>query len=156
MKKQPVSAPSLNLATARVAQWMTVQPYTCTADLSLADARDMMVEYQCRRLPVLDENEDLIGIVSLGDLRQAAPSSITSLSLFEINYFWTKLRVTEAMTPDPVTVRPDDTLETACQRMLEYKISGLPVVEGRKVVGILTETDILRFVVSLPWSQANK
>lgn len=108
-----------------------------------------MAEYKCRRLPVVDESDSLIGIISLGDLRQAAPSSITSLSLFEVNYFWTKLRVTEAMTPDPITVDPDDTLKTACERMLEYKISGLPVVVGRKVVGILTETDILRYVVSL-------
>ncbi|MCB0115827.1 MAG: CBS domain-containing protein [Caldilineaceae bacterium] len=138
-----------DLASAQVAQWMTKKPYTCTADASLADARDMMTEYRCRRLPVVDENDELIGIVSLGDLRQAAPSSITSLSLFEVNYFWTKLQVTEAMTPEPVTVGPDDTLKLACQRMLDYKISGLPVVEGRKVVGILTETDILRFVVSL-------
>ncbi len=138
-----------DLASARVAQWMTKNPYTCTADASLADARDMMTDYRCRRLPVVDEKEQLIGIVSLGDLRQAAPSSITTLSLFEVNYFWTKLQVTEAMTPDPVTVDPDDTLKVACQRMLDYKISGLPVVIGRKVVGILTETDILRFVVSL-------
>lgn len=137
------------VASARVARWMTQRPYTCTADATLADTRDMMAEYKCRRLPVVDENDSLIGIVSLGDLRQAAPSSITSLSLFEVNYFWTKLQVTEAMTPDPVTVNPDDTLKTACERMLEYKISGLPVVVGRKVVGILTETDILRFVVSL-------
>lgn len=140
----------MELASARVVQWMTSNPYTCTADASLADVRDMMAEYRCRRLPVLDENEELIGIVSLGDLRQAAPSSITSLSLFEINYFWAKLRVVEAMTPNPVTVGPDDTLKIACQRMLAHKISGLPVVVGRKVVGILTETDILRFVVSLP------
>lgn len=141
--------PSSDLASAQVAQWMTKNPYTCTADASLADARDMMTEYRCRRLPVVDEKDELIGIVSLGDLRQAAPSSITSLSLFEVNYFWTKLQVTEAMTPEPITVGPSDTLKIACQRMLDYKISGLPVVEGRKVVGILTETDILRFVVSL-------
>lgn len=141
--------PSTALAAAQVAQWMTKNPYTCTADASLADARDMMTEYRCRRLPVVDEKDELIGIVSLGDLRQAAPSSITSLSLFEVNYFWTKLQVTEAMTPEPVTVGPGDTLKVACQRMLDYRISGLPVVEGRKVVGILTETDILRFVVGL-------
>lgn len=138
-----------DLASARVAQWMTANPHTCTADASLADARDMMAEYRCRRLPVVNEHDELIGIVSLGDLRQAAPSRISSLSLFEINYFWTKLQVTEAMTPDPFTVGPDDTMKVACQRMLEYKISGLPVVVGRRVVGILTETDILRFVVSL-------
>lgn len=137
------------LGAALVRNWMTPDPYTCTEDASLADARDMMAEYHCRRLPVVDTEGHLTGIVSLGDLRQAAPSSVTSLSLFEINYFWAKLPVSEAMTSDPVTVAPGDTIKTACQRMLDYKISGLPVVADQKVVGILTETDILRFLVSL-------
>jgi CBS domain-containing protein len=140
-----------SLDSALVGRWMTANPYTCTQYASLADVRDMMAEYQCRRLPVLDEGGHLIGIVSLGDLRQAAPSSITSLSQFEINYLWTRLQVSEAMTPNPITVHPTNSLKIACQHMLKHRISGLPVVEENQVVGILTETDVLRFVVSLPW-----
>lgn len=134
---------------AQVRDWMTPQPYMISADASLADAREMMAEYGCRRLPVIDEDEILIGIVSLGDLRQAAPSSVTSLSLFEISYFWAKLPVRSAMTPTPVTVEPQDSIQAACKLMLEHKISGLPVVEERRVVGILTETDILHYLVEL-------
>ena len=137
------------VSAALVADWMTPNPYTCTVDASLADARDMMAEYRCRRLPVVDDEGDLIGILSLGDVRQAAPSSVSSLSLFEINYFWAKLPVSSAMTPDPITITPTDTIKAACNKMLAHKISGLPVVHDHKVVGIFTETDALRFLVSL-------
>ena len=134
---------------ALVADWMTPDPYTCTVDVSLADARDMMAEYNCRRLPVVDDDGYLIGIPSLGDVRQAAPSSVSSLSLFEVNYFWAKLPVRSAMTTDPITIAPTDTIKDACRKMLSHKISGLPVVVENKVVGIFTETDALRFLVNL-------
>ncbi len=142
------SAPGKFVSTF-VQEWMTARPYTCTPDTSLADVYDVMVEKGFRRMPVVDEEGRLVGIITFGDLRQAAPSSVTSLSLFEINYFWAKLTVKDAMTPDPVTLAPDDTIKRASQLMLEHKISGLPVVSGEKVVGILTQTDILHFLVSL-------
>ena len=133
--------------SSQVKHWMTPNPYTCLSQDSLADARDLMAEHRCRRLPVVDEDGRLIGIVSFGDLRQAAPSSVTTLSLFEINYFWAKLPVSDAMTADPVTVAPDSSIHIACRLLLDYRIGGLPVVVERKVVGIFTTTDVLRFVV---------
>ena len=132
---------------SQVQHWMTADPYTCHIEESLADARDRMAEHRCRRLPVVDGDGLLIGIVSFGDLRQAAPSSVTTLSLFEINYFWAKLPVSDAMTSNPITVMPHDSIHMACRLMLDHKISGLPVVVDRKVVGIFTTTDVLRFVV---------
>ncbi len=133
--------------SGQVKHWMTPNPYTCHKEASLADARDLMVEHHCRRLPVVDDDGRLIGIVSFGDLRQAAPSSVTTLSLFEINYFWAKLPVGDAMTAEPVTVAPDSSIDVACRLMLDYRIGGLPVVVRRKVVGIFTTTDVLRYVV---------
>ena len=133
--------------SSQVKHWMTPNPYTCHIEASLADARDLMVEHQCRRLPVVDDDGRLIGIVSFGDLRQAAPSSVTTLSLFEINYFWAKLPVSDAMTAEPVTVAPDSAIDVACRLMLDYRIGGLPVAVNRKVVGIFTTTDVLRYVV---------
>ena len=133
--------------SSQVKHWMTPKPYTCLSQDSLADARDLMAEHRCRRLPVVDDDGRLIGIVSFGDLRQAAPSSVTTLSLFEINYFWAKLPVSDAMTADPVTVAPDSSIHIACRLLLDYRIGGLPVVVERKVVGIFTTTDVLRFVV---------
>lgn len=133
--------------SSQVKHWMTPNPFTCHNEASLADARDLMVEHHCRRLPVVDDDGRLIGIVSFGDLRQAAPSSVTTLSLFEINYFWAKLPVSDAMTVDPVTVAPDTSIDVACRLMVDYRIGGLPVVVKRKVVGIFTTTDVLRYVV---------
>ena len=133
--------------SSRVQHWMTPDPYTCRSEDSLADARDLMAEHRCRRLPVVDEDGHLIGIVSLGDLRQAAPSSVSTLSLFEISYFWAKLPVSDAMTADPVTVAPDSSIHIACRLLLDNRIGGLPVVVNRKVVGIFTTTDALRFAV---------
>ena len=133
--------------SSQVRHWMTPNPHTCQREDSLADARDLMVEHHCRRLPVVDEDDHLIGIVSFGDLRQAAPSSVTTLSLFEISYFWAKLPVSDAMTANPITVAPDSSIHIACRLMLDYRIGGLPVVMERKVVGIFTTTDVLRFVV---------
>ena len=132
--------------SSQVKHWMTPNPHTCHSEDSLADARDLMAEHHCRRLPVVDEEGHLIGIVSFGDLRQAAPSTVTTLSLFEINYFWAKLPVSDAMTVNPVTVAPDSSIHIACRLLLDYRIGGLPVVVERKVVGIFTTTDVLRFV----------
>ena len=132
---------------SQVQHWMTPNPHTCHQEDSLADARDLMAEHHCRRLPVVDDEGHLIGIVSFGDLRQAAPSSVSTLSLFEINYFWAKLPVSDAMTVDPVTVAPDSSIHVASRLMLDQRIGGLPVVVERKVVGIFTTTDVLRFVV---------
>jgi acetoin utilization protein AcuB len=137
----------MGLDSSQVEHWMTPNPHTCLREDSLADARDLMAEYHCRRLPVVDEDGHLIGIVSFGDLRQAAPSSVTTLSLFEINYFWAKLPVSDAMTANPVTVAPDSSIHVACRLLLNHGIGGLPVVVERKVVGIFTTTDVLRFVV---------
>ncbi len=133
----------------QVQEWMTATPYTCTPETTLADANDILDEWGFRRLPVVDEAGDLIGMISRSDLRSASPSSITSLSLFEVNYMWAKLTVADVMTVDVATIAPTDSMKQAGELMLTHKVSALPVVEGRRLVGILTETDILRFLVSL-------
>ncbi len=132
---------------------MTADPYTCPVETTLADASDILAEQGFRRLPVVDEEGNLAGIISRSDLRSASPSSITSLSLFEVNYMWAKLTVSDVMATDPVTVGLEDTMNAAAELMLAHKVSALPVVEpspsGQRLIGILTETDMLRFLVSL-------
>jgi len=132
-----------------VRDWMTAQPYTCTPETTLADANDILDERNFRRLPVVDEAGNLIGMLSRSDLRSASPSSITSLSLFEVNYMWAKLTVSDVMTVELATITPEDSMKHAGELMLTHKVSALPVVEGPRLVGILTETDMLRFLVSL-------
>ena len=133
----------------QVQEWMTATPHTCTPETTLADANDILDERGFRRLPVVDEAGNLIGMLSRSDLRSASPSSITSLSLFEVNYMWAKLTVSDVMAVDVATIAPTDSMKQAGELMLTHKVSALPVVEGRRLMGILTETDILRFLVSL-------
>ncbi len=129
-----------------VRNWMTKDPITVSPDTALPEAHNLMKNFHIRRLPVM-ENEKLVGIVTLGDIREAEPSDATSLSIFELNYLLARLTVGRIMTRDPITISPDDSIGEAARLMLEYKIGGLPVVDNGKLVGIITESDIFRLLV---------
>ena len=130
-----------------VRDWMTPDPVVIRPDTVLPEAHRLMMEYSIRRLPVV-EGGRLVGIVTLGDVRGAEPSGATSLSIWEVNYLVSRLRIEEIMTPRPFTISEDATLGEAAQMMLKYKVSGMPVVdEDGYVVGIITESDIFRMVV---------
>ena len=128
---------------------MSTNPVTITADVPITEALRIMRQNQVRRLPVLDENGELIGIVSEKDLLYASPSPATSLSIHEMHYMLSRLQVTELMTADPVTITPDTLLEEAALIMADNKIGGLPVVQDGKLVGIITETDIFKVFLEL-------
>lgn len=129
-----------------VQEWMTPNPITIGPNTSLGQANRLMKEHGMRRLPVVDRGK-LVGIVTLGDLREASPSDATSLSIFEIHYLLAKLTVKDIMAKNVVTVKPETSVFDAARLMLENKIGGLPVVDGGQVVGIITESDIFRMVV---------
>ncbi len=128
---------------------MSTKPVTITSDVPITEALRVMRQNQVRRLPVLDADGKLIGIVSEKDLLYASPSPATSLSIYEMHYMLSRLQVTELMTPDPITVPPDMLLEEAALIMADNKIGGLPVVEDGKLVGIITETDIFKVFLEL-------
>lgn len=130
----------------QVKEWMTLDPITVDPDTSLHEAHTIMTEHQIRRLPVVDRGR-LVGIVTLGDVREAEPSDATSLNIWELNYLLDKLKVKEIMTRYVHTIRPDATIEDAARTMLLNKVSGLPVVEHGEVIGIITESDIFRMIV---------
>ena len=130
-----------------VRDWMTRNPITITADTSLTEASRLMQDNDIRRLPVI-KNGHVVGIVTWGDIREASASDATTLTIFELGYLLKKLQVERIMTRDPITVTPTTTITRAAQLMLEYKIGGLPVVENGKLVGILTESDVFRMLVT--------
>ncbi|HEX7588356.1 MAG TPA: CBS domain-containing protein [Anaerolineae bacterium] len=130
-----------------VKDWMTPDPITIDPHTTLPEAGRLMKECNIRRLPVI-ENGRLVGIATLGDIREASPSNATSLSIYELNYLLSRLTVDEIMTRDPISVEPDTSIDAAARLMLERKIGGLPVVDGGKVIGIITESDIFRLLVS--------
>ena len=91
----------------------------------------------------------MVGIVSDKDLLHAAPSPATSLSVYELHYLLARLTIKRVMSSPVITVSADTPLEEAARIMADNKIGGLPVLEGDKLVGIITETDIFRILVEL-------
>lgn len=132
-----------------VREWMSRQPVTITQDVSITEALRVMRQREVRRLPVLDELGNMVGIVSESDLLYASPSPVTSLSIYEMHDLLTRLKVSELMAKDVITVAPDTPLEEAARIMADSKIGGLPVVEGGRLVGIITETDIFKVFLEM-------
>ncbi len=129
-----------------VRDWMTPSPITVSPGTTMPEADTLMKQGRIRRLPVVEDGR-LVGIVTLGDMREASPSDATSLSIYELNYLIAQLRVEKIMTRDPITIAPDATIHDAAKLMLDHKIGGLPVIEKGHLVGIITESDIFRVLV---------
>lgn len=127
-----------------VRETMTPDPIVVHPDTSFGDAMELLRAKRIRRLPVVDDKGVLVGIVVEKDLLKAAPSPATTLSVYEIPYLLSKLKIKDIMTKRVITVEEDWPLEEAARVMVEHKIGCLPVVRGNKVIGIITETDIFR------------
>lgn len=137
-----------------VHNWMTQDVITVKPSTTLPEAHQIMMDEEIRRLPVVDDNGILVGIITLGDVRGAQPSPATSLSIWELNYLLSSLTVEKIMTPQPMTIEPEATIGAAARTMLEHRVSGLPVVSADgKLAGIITESDIFSMVVIHEWSE---
>jgi len=126
-------------------------PVTIGPEASFYEARNLIHEKGVRHLPVVDKNNVLVGIVTDRDIREAAPSDATLLSVQELNYLLGKLKVSSFMTPKDklITITPDTIIEEAVQLMHDHKIGCLPVLEGGKLYGLFTETDALDHLVDI-------
>ncbi|NPA26587.1 MAG: CBS domain-containing protein [Chloroflexi bacterium] len=122
---------------------------TVTPDVSIVDALEIMRREHIRRLPVVDKHGKLVGIVTEKDILHASPSSATTLSVWELNYWISKITVGEIMTRDVITVQEDTCLEEAARIMADNKVGGLPVMRGDKLVGIITESDLFKVFLEL-------
>ena len=131
-----------------VKEWMTPDPITITSDTTLDEAYELIIKNPIRRLPVVDDDQ-LKGIVTWGDVREARPSDATSVSIFEIHHMLSRTSVSKIMTFDPYTVSPDDSIGKAAHLMHKHRITCLPVVEDDTLVGIITTSDILRVVIKV-------
>ncbi len=132
-----------------VKQRMSRHPITVRPKTSLHDALRVMRDNKVRRLPVLDEKNRLVGIVSEKQLLYASPSPATSLSIYEMNYLMSKVTVDELMTREVVTVPEDCPLEEAARIMEDNDVSGLPVMRGDLLVGMITESDLFKVFTEL-------
>lgn len=133
-----------------IKNWMSVDVVTVVGETPVMKTASILKKHKIRRLPVVDSAGKLIGIVTDFDIKEATPSTATSLDIYELHYLLSKVKTSEVMTPDPVCVKPDETVELAAALMLENKISGLPVIEnGDHVAGIITESDIFRALIKI-------
>ena len=135
---------------SQVQDLMTKNPFVVEPDTALLDAYTLMFEKEIRRLPVV-HGKTLVGIVTLSDIQRAVPS------IFETADIHTRLQATtltvgDVMVADPVTVAPEDTIQDVAEQMLENQVSALPVVQNDRVIGIITESDIFKFIVA-SWSE---
>jgi acetoin utilization protein AcuB len=131
-----------------VRDWMTPKPITVSPSSPLRDAYWLMIDNKVRRLPVMDK-EGLVGIITLEDLRRAEPPTGIGLDLVKITDILSRMTVRQVMAKDPRTITPNVRLIKAARLLLEHKISALPVMDGSKLVGIITESDIFRAFVEL-------
>ena len=133
----------------KVRELMTGAPITVSPDTSVLDARRLMLKERIRHLLVTDDRR-LVGIITDRDIRLNLPSQATSLSMWEVNYLLAKLTVGQVMTKGVIIIGPDQDARAAAQLMLEHKVGALPVLDGDVLIGILTETDILRAFARVP------
>lgn len=124
-----------------VRDFMTDELVTVSPKTKIFDAVDLMKKYDIHRLPVL-EKEQLVGLITEGTIQEALPSKATSLSVHEVNYLLNKTVVADVMITDVKTISPDAQLEDGIFLMRQNKINVLPVLEGEKLVGIITNNDI--------------
>lgn len=125
----------------KVEQWMTRQPLRIKSDSSVTAALALLAMGDVRHLPVVDDNDHVIGMLSERDVIGLLTPSVANLA--EEFEKATKLQVAEFMNADAVVLEPEDELNDAIQMFLEHKFGAFPVVKGDKLVGILSYLDVL-------------
>ncbi len=132
-----------------IRNWMTSEVISITPETSVSRAATLMKNHQIRRLPVIDNQMNVVGIVSDRDIKAASPSKATSLDMHELQYLLSELKVKEIMTIKPVCVSPNDSVEHVAMLMEEHGFGGLPVTENDKLAGIITDFDIFKVLLTI-------
>ena len=131
-----------------VMNWMSKTVVTVDINDSMQDAMNLLKEHDINMLPVMEKGK-LVGIVTDRDVKRSSASDATTLEIHELLFLVSKIKVQDIMTKDPITVPFDYTIEETAEVLLENNISGVPVVDKKKVVGAITQTDIFRALISL-------
>ncbi|MGE5217315.1 MAG: CBS domain-containing protein [Chloroflexota bacterium] len=131
----------------RVRDCMSIDPATVASDDSLQKVIELLRRRDIRSVPVVDDGR-LVGIVTDRDIRQVAPAYPLFRDEDEIRRYNESLKVTAAMTADPMTIAPDAPLVDAARVLETYRISSLPVVDGQNLVGMVSVTDLLRVFIA--------
>jgi acetoin utilization protein AcuB len=139
-----------------VKERMTLHPLTMEPTASITEAHRYIKENNIRHLPIMGKDGKLVGLVTRETLMEAMPSSVTTLSIWEMNYALNKVQVRDVMVRDVITIEEDVPIEKAARTMIEHKIGCLPVMRdapstgsGQALVGIITDTDMLSTLMEL-------
>ena len=133
-----------------VRDWMTKEVVSITPETSLMKASRLMKERRVGRLPVVDDDGRVVGIVSDRDVKSASPSKATTLDMHELYYLLSELKVKEIMTKNPVCAKETDSVEGIALDMAEKRFGGMPVVDAAGMLrGIITDSDIFKVLVEI-------
>ena len=127
---------------------MTKNPIFAHPEMSVNEVRSLMDKEKIGHIPVLDKNNNLSGLVTREDLFKAGPSAATSLDMYEISYLLSKMTVRDVMEKNVITVDEDEVVEEAARIMADKGIGCLPVMRGKLLVGIITDTDLFHVFVN--------
>jgi acetoin utilization protein AcuB len=130
-----------------VGRVMNTYLVTVSPDTTIIKAKDIIDEKKINHLLVVDENENLLGLVSDRDVKKSWASPATTLSVHELNYLLTQLTVEMIMSKKIITISSGTTIESAALIMQKNRISALPVMEAEKLVGIITTTDVMEVLL---------
>ncbi len=134
----------------RTANWMTKDPVSVLPTTSLSKCQKLLKMHNIRRLPVVDEDNHVVGIISDRDVKSASPSKASALEVHEMQYLLAEVKARDIMTPNPVTVRSSETISSVAMLMQDRKIGGLPVVDNNNcLIGIITDQDIFKVLVDI-------
>lgn len=123
---------------------MTTQPLTvATPDTPVTEAQRLMQEYNLRHLPVVVEEDNLVGLLTRETMLQAIPWSAAALSALETQYILSRVKASKVMIRDVITIMEDVAVEEAARIMVDRKVGCLPVLRDGTLVGIITDIDLL-------------
>jgi acetoin utilization protein AcuB len=122
----------------KIKSWMCPSPVTIHREALLQDAQKLMKENDFRHLPVVDEDDNMVGFITESDLREFSfPSMVDDIPVHQV------------MVINPITINQNSNVETAAKLIHDYKIGGLPVLDKKKLVGIITLSDLLAAFIEL-------
>ena len=131
-----------------VSKNMTINPVTTTPDMGVFEAFELMKNEGVQRLPVLDNDGNLVGIISEKNITSAAADR--EVSIVEFALLLSKIKVGDVMTKEVITVSVDDPVELAARKMSDNDISILPIVDNNgKLVGVVSRSDLFRLLLEL-------
>ena len=136
-------------ATMRVKNRMTQNPITTTLKTNYNQALRIMQQNNIKSLPILNDNGNLVGLVTRGDMLRAEPSPVTTLSIYEMASLLEKVTMDKIMQKPVLAVEETCSITGAADIMLKNNIGCLPVIKGEEIVGIITDTDIFKTFVEI-------